>query len=90
MKTDTGSFQRCTIKGQEAVVTNVKTVWKSEKKISSPQEQLSTHTGVGDPVTSRIFSNFSAPGHEERGLTWQSALFSGEAWTRELQKSFPS
>lgn len=33
VKTDTGSFQRCTMKGQEAVVTNVSTVWKSEKKL---------------------------------------------------------
>lgn len=61
-----------------------------KKNNSSPQEQLSTHTGAGEPVTSRIFSNFAAPGHEERGLTCQSALFSGEAWTRELQMSFPS
>lgn len=55
---------------------------------SSSQEWLSTDVGVGEAVTSPMFSKFTASDPEEEVLTWKSALFSAEDWTRAVQMSF--
>lgn len=65
---ETGSLQRGTMKQPEAEVTNVSTIWKSEKKNSSSHKWLRTHARAEEPVISQIFSNFTAADCEQGGL----------------------